>query len=55
MGFDPSVGFLVPGIGDWTREDLNPEFFVAIRIELGEGTGNASQWIDFEGIKSFDR
>jgi hypothetical protein len=42
LGFDPSIGFLVPGIGDWTREDLDPEFFVAIGIQFGEGTSNAS-------------
>ena len=55
MSFDPSVGFLVPGIGDWTREDLNPELFVAVWIELGESAGDASERVDFEGIESFDR
>ena len=55
MGFDPSIGFLVPGIGDWTRKNLDPELFITIRIQLSEGTSNASQRIDFEGIESFDR
>ena len=54
MSFDPSIGFLVPGIGDRACKNLDPEFFIAIRIQLGESTSNASERIDFEGIEGLD-
>ena len=44
----------MPGIGDWTSENLDPEFLRVIRVKLSEGTGNASKGIDLEVIKCFD-
>lgn len=54
--FDPFVGgILVPIVGDWAHEDLDPEFFGGIRIELGESTSDAGKRVDFEIVESFDR
>lgn len=45
----------MPVIGDGASEDLNPHFFGLTVIDFGESAGDASEGIDFEGIKSLDR
>ena len=32
--FNPAVGLHVPIVCDWASEDLNPELFAAVRVEL---------------------
>ena len=52
---DPLVGGLfVPIVGDGSGEDLDPEFFGVVRVELGEGAGDAGERVDFEGVEGFD-
>ena len=45
----------MPIVGDGASEDLNPEFFVMVGVELGEGAGDAGERVDFERVESLNR
>ena len=47
-------GVFVPVVGDWAGEDLNPEFFVMIGVELSKGASDAGERVNFEGIEGFN-
>ena len=53
-GLNPIFALLVPIVSNWTRENLNPELFAAIWIELGECASNAGERVDLESVKCFD-
>ena len=45
----------MPIVGDGASEDLNPELFVMVGVEFGEGTGDAGEGVNFEVLEGFNR
>ena len=53
---NPGVGaFFHNGVGDGAGQDLNPEFFGVVGVELREGASDTGQGVNFEVVEGFNR
>ena len=45
----------MPIVGDGADEDLDPELFAMVGVELGEGAGDTGEGVNFEVLEGFNR